>query len=305
MNESTQRELISSSEREDPLVILDARFGGRRVAADSNAIAALLERSRKRVPERQLVRMVHHMACTGGTLFARSLNAQPNTFVLSEVDPLSTIQLATMRSRFAPTDPILMARVALLPVSDEVAVEMFRASVDVLRARLDRQGRHLILRGHAHSQFCTEQDWAARPTLIEMFAETCNTASIVTVRHPLDSWLSLIQNNWKPFEPFTIDEYAHRYHAFLDRHTAPPMFKYENFVNDPDAQMRQICEALELNYNSDWRLLISAFKLSGDSGRKGDAITERPRRDAPDAVLEEAGISSSFLELCERLEYQS
>ncbi|MEN0653295.1 MULTISPECIES: sulfotransferase [Hyphobacterium] len=305
MSEHARRELTPSPGRGDPLAILDARFGQRHASADIHALEALFERSRKPEPARPLLRMINHMACTGGTLIARGLNAQPNTLVLSEVDPLSSIQLTTMRSRFAPTDPILLARVGLFPVSDEVAVEMFQASVDVLLTRLDRQGRGLVLRGHAHSQFCTEQDWAARPTLFEMFSRKTSIASVVTVRDPLDSWLSLIENDWRHFDPFSIDEYARRYHAFLDRHAELPCFKYENFVNDPDAEMRRMCEALELRYNSDWRSLISAYRLSGDSGRRGDTIAPRPRREVPDALLEQAGTSSRFVELCDRLEYHT
>ncbi len=304
MSSNASKLLVSPSGRSAALAALGMRGGSRPPLADERAIRALYEFSHRRRESRPLIRMVHHMACTGGTLIARSLNAQPNALVLSEVDPLSTIQLKTMRSRFAPTDPILMARVGLFPISDADAVEMFRSSVDVLRQRLERQGRRLILRSHPHSQFCTDQDWNARPTLRDMYAGLCETLSIVTVRHPLDSWLSLVANGWNHFSPFNIDEYARRYLAFLDSYSDIAMFKYETFVSDPDEEMRRICDHLSLTYNSDWRLLISAFKLSGDSGRKGDAIMLRPRRETPDAVLEEAGASPRFVDLCDRLGYE-
>jgi hypothetical protein len=56
--------------------------------------------------------------------------------LLSEVDPLSTIQLKTQRSRFAPTDPVLLARAALNPIGDDTAIDMFLASLDVLSRAL-------------------------------------------------------------------------------------------------------------------------------------------------------------------------
>ena len=308
MSNAGRNDLVPAAQGGDPLLMLEARIRGRRRSAhaDPDALRQVLERARSRSrAERPLLRMVHHMACTGGTLVSRALQAQPNTLVLSEVDPLSPIQIKAMRSRFAPTDPILLARAGIAPINDGVAVDMFQASVSVLRAYLDRQGRRLVLRSHAHSQFCTEVDWDQRPTLTEMFADDYRTADIVTVRHPLDSWLSLIANDWRHFEPFTLDEYARRYLAFLDRHEGIALFKYETFVTDPDTETRRMCDELDLSYISDWQSLISAVRLSGDSGRRGDAIMPRPRRDVPEVVLEEAGSSAHFLDLCRRLGYQN
>ena len=308
MSNAGRNDLVPAAQGGDPLLMLEARIRGRRRSAhaDPDALRQVLERARSRSrAERPLLRMVHHMACTGGTLVSRALQAQPNTLVLSEVDPLSPIQIKAMRSRFAPTDPILLARAGIAPINDGVAVDMFQASVSVLRAYLDRQGRRLVLRSHAHSQFCTEVDWDQRPTLTEMFADDYRTADIVTVRHPLDSWPSLIANDWRHFEPFTLDEYARRYLAFLDRHEGIALFKYETFVTDPDTETRRMCDELDLSYISDWQALISAVRLSGDSGRRGDAIIPRPRRDVPEVVLEEAGSSAHFLDLCRRLGYQN
>lgn len=252
-----------------------------------------------------VVRTVHHFACTGGTLISRGLQSQPNTMLLSEVDPLSTIQLKTQRSRFAPTDPILLARGALNPVDDETAIDMFLASLDVLCHALHEVGRNLVLRDHAHSQFCTEVDWKARPSLGGMLRGVVPMHSIVTVRHPVDSFLALERNNWRHFSPFSLDEYSRRYAAFLDEYDGIPTIRYERFVSDPDETMREICRHLDLPYNADWKALISIMKLSGDSGRRGDRISPRPRREYSDQLAQEARASSAYTELCERMGYDT
>lgn len=285
------------------MALLEARYGRRR-EADPGVIKAVLERqARGRTSKRPKLRMIHHMACTGGTLISRGLQAQPNAVVLSEVDPLSSIQIRTQRSRFAPTDPILLARAGLGSIGNDVAVEMFRASVEVLRARLDRQGRRLVLRSHPHSHFCTDANWDERPTVSEMFEGELDILSVLTVRHPLDSWLALDHNEWRHFQPFSLEEYARRYLAFLDRHAELPLFRYEAFVSDPDSEMRRLCDALDMQFNSDWQSLISIINLSGDSGRRSDQISPRARRDVTGAVKREAAESQTFLELCDRLNY--
>lgn len=309
MTRTGGRNLVQASQRPgSALAALEARYSRSRqtLATEPGAVDVLFDRAEeRRAHTRSPIRMIHHMACTGGTLIARGLQAQPNALVLSEIDPLSTIQMRTQRSKFAPTDPILLARAGLSSIADEVAVDMFRASIEVLHARLHRQGRRLVLRGHAHSHFCTETNWEQRPTLIEMFADRVETLSVLTVRHPIDSWLGLRSNNWGHFEPHTPEEYAKRYLAFLDRHESVPVFRYESFVTDPDSEMRGLCHALDMRYNQDWRSLISIIRLSGDSGRGGDTIAPRTRRELSEAAKREVSESPSFIELCARLGYDN
>jgi len=256
-------------------------------------------------PARDLapVRTIHHFACTGGTLISKGLQSQPSTLLLSEVDPLSPLQFKTQRSRFAPTDPILLARGALNPIDDTTAVEMFVASVKVLHDRMRQTGRHLILRDHAHSQFCTDSDWTERPSLAQMLTDRLPLCSVLSVRHPVDSFLAVAQNNWRHFSPFTLEEYSCRYLAFLSEYENVPIIRYERFVAEPDDTMREVCRYLELVYNPDWKALIGVMNMSGDSGRRGDKIAPRPRRTYTEELVREAHESASFKSLCQKLEY--
>jgi hypothetical protein len=116
-------------------------------------------------PRSSPVRIVHHFACTGGTLISRALQAQPNTLVLSEVDPFSTIPRDYKSSKFAPSDMIFSARVGHYDIDNDLIASMFIAELNVLYDKLERSGRRLIVRAHSHSQFCTNVLWSARPTV--------------------------------------------------------------------------------------------------------------------------------------------
>lgn len=254
-------------------------------------------------PHRDPVRIIHHFACTGGTLISKSLQVQPNVFLLSEVDPLSQIQLTQRRAQFAPTDPILLARASIKSIDDETAVRMFSSSINVLYEHLVSNGQRLVLRDHTHSHYCTGVLSDSRPTLIEMVRNISRVCSVLTVRHPVDSFLALDKNGWRHFEPFSLEEYSVRYMRFLEANRGAPIFMYEDFVESPDRVMREICEALCLPYNPDWKSLISTVKLTGDSGRSGNRIAPRPRREISDALLEQAVESQSYNSLCKNLGY--
>lgn len=250
------------------------------------------------------VRSIHHFACSGGTLISKCLASMPNVTLLSEIDPLSRMQTGARHKRsFMPTDLIHGARVALRPVGDDTALSMFRAALAELHNALNETGRHLLLRDHAHSQFCSDTAPSQRPTLHDILAQCGPVLSVVTVRHPLDCYLSLIKNGWQTFSPFTLEEYARRHMAFLDRHQGLPLFRYEEFVDDPDGQLERMCAELGLRFVPGAESLIQIVEISGDSGRSSAHISRRLRRAVSDEIETEIDESPGYAELCGRLGY--
>lgn len=251
------------------------------------------------------IRIVRQFACTGGTLICRGLGAQPNTRILSEIDPFNTDHLLRKRAGFTPTDLIQLADSRLHPLDEALKGEMFLAALDKLYAGATRLGRRLVLREHSHGRFCTSADWTQRRSVGELVSETYITRSLVTVRHPLDSWLSLNANEWRHFSPFTLEEYSKRYLAFIDDCGDLPVFRYEDFVSEPERVMREMCEQLDLTLNPSWQTLITAVSLSGDSGRSGLTIAPRSRREVPEETVSEVKKSKTFQTLCKRLGYNA
>lgn len=254
-------------------------------------------------PGPEPVRLLHHFACTGGSLLSKLVALMPNTLLLSEIDPLSTLALNRNAPRFAPTDLIYGMRVALRPSDDAAVLKVFLAGLEALHAETGMQGRRLVLRDHSHSHFCTRTEIHGRQTLREILSPRFDCLSLVTVRHPLDSFAALDRNRWTHFDPFTLDEYAARYRAFLDRHADCPVIRYEDLVAAPDTTLAQICDTLRLPFAPEATDLLSVVAVSGDSGRSGSDIRPRPRRPMPDWILQQARTSRQYGALCEGLGY--
>lgn len=290
------------------LTLLNARMADRpKRDLPAQALPSLLERCRQMTEDTARrgpppVRLVHHLACTGGTLISRCLAALPNVRLLSEVDPLSQLGDGI---RFAPTDMIRLSRKGSRPVTREVELKIFRAGVDVVRQDCRTLGLDLVLRDHSHGAFNHRSYQPDRPTLREVLQDHMPLRSLVTVRHPIDSYLSMVKLGWdKHFKPSTLDEYARRYHLFLDRHAAFDMLRYEDFVQDPHAHLRRACDTLDLTYSDGFAELFQAFTLSGDSGRTSGRIGTRPRQPIPQQLEEERQRSATYAKLCARLGYE-
>ncbi|WP_204115912.1 hypothetical protein [Shimia biformata] len=247
------------------------------------------------------LRCLHHLACTGGTLIAQCLSAQPDTWLLSEVDPLSPI---AHTHPFVPTDMIGLARFSSQPGGDDLDLALFRAGLDVLYDTARDRGLSLILRDHAHGHFSHGPEIPDRPTLDEILLETYQPTSLVSVRHPLDSYLSLMNNKWVHFTPGTLAEYCRRYHVFLDRHQGMARLRYEDFVTEPDRHMAWICDLFDLAYSPDYARLFPDIILSGGSGRVSRTIGPlRPRRPIPADLTPELRDNAPYEALCDRLGY--
>lgn len=294
----------------DALTLIEQQAGAQaRLAAPSLPAGALLdqcralvERASARRPEP--VRTLHHMACTGGTLISKFISALPNTVLLSEVDPLSTLHLRkSPKKPFFPSDLIADLRYSPreIPLTTDMAV--FRAGVAALRSDLERYGRRLVLRDHTHSRYHATPDPHARPGLRDIVRGGGDLLSVVTVRHPLDSFLSLQNNGWVHFEPGTLDEYCGRYRLFLADHDDVAIFKYESFVDSPELTLRQIAADLELGWADEVADLHAVFRISGDSGRKTFQVGRRKRREASSEVLAEVERSEHYAALCAQLGY--
>ena len=261
-------------------------------------------------PDAPLVRSIHHFACTGGTLITRHLAALPNVLTLSEIDPLSTFgQKPTADGRlFAPSDLLALLRHSPRAPDQKVLVSVFQEGLAALLRDTVRRGQHLLLRDHAHSQFCTDCDWRQRPTLLQMLAARYQSRALITVRHPLDSYLSLAANGWRGFAPPTLAEYSRRYLAFLKAHAGLEIIRYEDFVAAPDATLARLCAALDLPVPTEAVTpLLPAFPLSGDSGRSGRKIAPRPRRPMPAPLAAEIaqGGPAPYRALCAQLGYDA
>lgn len=281
--------------------------GGRAVAVpDMPSLTSLLDRCRAIEARNQdavePLRTLHHFACTGGTVISKCLAVLPNTTVLSELDPLSMLGVNPKNPNFAPTDLVGHMRLGIRPFSDDSCAEVFLNGLRALLHQCDLEGRRLVLRDHVHSHYC-HGPVRPRPTMRALVSKTRRTLSVVTVRNPMDSYLSLIRLNWRHFTPATLDQYVRRYHAFLDEFAGLPIYRYEDFVANPPDVLQAICGDLSLPFDPLAPDISDMARMTGDSGRSGGPIKPRAAKEIPPALIEEAAQSVAYKSLLSRLGY--
>ena len=250
------------------------------------------------------IRIIQHMSCTGGTLFGKCVAAMPNTVLFSEMNPLSTQLFMSGGSPvFCPTDVISLARIGKAPAIEDLSEKVFLGEIRVVEKHLRNYGQRLVLREHTHSSFLVGNESNHKKTIPQILDGVSQLVSIVTVRHPLDSFLSLRHNGWIHFDPGTFDEYCRRYLLFLHSTGDAPVFKYEDLLENPEEVIQQICDYFEIPFNPDFLDYLEIVAATGDSGRSSIHIGKRERRPLDEALHAEVQASSNFRKLCELLGY--
>ena len=243
------------------------------------------------------IRTIHHFACTGGTLISKCIAAQPNVFLLSEVHPYTDLHLGSGKPKYLPSDIPSLAKHADIPMQQKLAASIFKGSIAATHDHVERLGGTLVLRDHTHSDFCVGEQPEQGSSVVELLMDDFELLSLITMRDPIESFLSLKRNDWVHFQPASFDEYCRRLLKFLEVFHNVPIIWYEDFVRQPKAVMQRICQTLKLPYNNEFEDIFDIFKVTGDSGRTSDDISTRQKKEIDEALVIEAQNSRAFEKL--------
>lgn len=268
---------------------------------------SLLERCKSvtsTVKEKKKLRAIHHFACSGGTLISKCISALPNVFLLSELQPTSKLHLGDGSPKFSPADVITQARYANIPNMDALAWKIFVNNIEMANEHVMSFGGHLVLRAHTHSEFCVGSEIPMGSAIIDRLKESFDLINIITVRNPIDSYLSLNENGWVHFEPASFDDYCNRLLACLSQFEPSQIFKYEDIVSSPERSLKKIARTLDLPFSESFIDTFSTFKVTGDSGRTSDIISSRERKQLSKDFENEIESSNAFKKISELLDYE-
>ena len=251
------------------------------------------------------LRIVHHMACSGGTLISKCLAALPNVFLLSELHPTTTLHQGGGKPKFLPSDVTTQARYAGVPDIEKLAWKIFKQNIRDTSSHIDSLGGDLVIREHTHSDFCVGAGFQPVSSVAHHLQIDFDLLRVATIRNPIDSYLSLQKNNWVHFTPSNFEEYCKRIWTFISEYRDEQIFRYEDFVSSPKEVFKKITRNLELTFSDDFLDTFDIFQVTGDSGRSGSEIAPRPRRPLNKEELDEINQSEHFQLIANKLNYNS
>jgi hypothetical protein len=237
------------------------------------------------------LRLLHHLARTGGTLISRCIGSMRGVVLLSEVHPFGMRQ----------NNPLAQAQCwyALFDAAEcrelEVAGAMsFAEAIARIERAAARRGATLVIRDWPHLDF-TGVPWELEPPMrlrtAEALAERFDLVQTATVRHPLDSWLSLSAQGIMR-GCLDLDRYMLGVRRFAELASAIGFVRYEAVCASPATAIAEICARLDLAFDPSFIDRYANWtRVTGDMGpvadtRGGGAVRDIPRRPVAPALLE-------------------
>lgn len=257
-----------------------------------------------------MIRIVHSLGGCGGTLLSRCLGAMPKVALLSEINPLAVHLFEAFNPLYQDSHWLHLLsdgdkqRLSCIDLS---RTEGFRDVVDAIYSRSKIADRFLIVRDYNYVEF-VGVPFLSRPpmrrTLYDALPRGVLTRGIALVRHPIDQWLSLCKHGdlrslLKP------SDFCESYAAFLEDLRSTPVYKYEDFVLNPEKQLLRICRDLQIPFDPTFKNRFHSFRfVTGDFSRQGEATIALPREVRRSGrILEEFQSIPSFTKILRSLDY--
>ena len=206
--------------------------------------------------EKQKLRIIHNMARSGSTIMCRCLGCMEGVVLLSELHPLA----------WKLFNPILQAQewFGLFTPDDFAEMEKhkdisYTQVITLIEQRCRERGETLVLRDWAHLDytgipFIESPEYS--PMLYTELADSFDIGRISTTRDPVAQWLSLIRlevmQDKLSSGAFGLDQFLAGYREFAELCMETGFIRYEDFLLDPDSELRKLCEHLQIEFDPDF-----------------------------------------------------
>lgn len=242
---------------------------------------------------RPIIRLLHQLPRSGGTIINRCLGTMQNNVVLSEVHPRSinkAVAFNPMIQAHQWFDLVDSADFRRWRRASAEQAANFAASINLIALRAEEQHKHLILREYSQPDYIktprTQPSFTS--TTFDHLRDKAILLRLAVVRHPLQQWRSF--ENYQGLKGrCRLADFVHGYYRFAKLSAKVGFIRYEDFCSDPDNTLQKICAGLELDYDPTYAELWPEYRfVTGDESRSDDAkIGERKRPLADDELLME------------------
>ncbi len=226
-------------------------------------------------------------ARSGATLLNRCLGSLSNVVIMSEVNPLGGGWGAKKEK-----SPTTIKAQAKQWYNIDLKNDDFCESALELAHICQKQNKHLIIRDWPYINFVQHEYNNFNPPnkllSYEQLKDKCHLIAFAFVRDSIDVWIS---RGMPPVKEF-YKQYSKYINEIIKNNIK--IFKYEDFCQNPDQEMKKICEYIGIKYSDTYKNYNNFTNVNGDiqnkhksRGIKQQKITLLPRKEIPFKKIKE------------------
>jgi hypothetical protein len=255
------------------------------------------------------IRIIRNMARSGGTLIGKCIGCMDGVVQLSEVHPGNLQATNPMMQAHSWFDLVSKKDLARWKQGKGPTMLQF---VSLCQMRAEARGETLVLRDWSHLDYLGAPfvkpgyGFGLRDSIQEAF----EVLHVSTTRHPVDQYLSM--QSFPGMENMvTVEDHLKGCAAFAEFAGENGFVRYEDFVEDPDKRLAEICGAIDLGFDPSYKDKWHAYtEITGDNSSTGGRATAykeiRPmaRKRVDDALMERFRSNEDYAKVCALLDYE-
>jgi protein O-GlcNAc transferase len=261
-----------------------------------------------RKAQKPTIRIVRSLARSGGTLIGKCIGCMDKVNLISEIHPANLSVTSPMMQAHEWFGLITKKDIARFKVRPPSMLQF----VTLCDMRSSDRNEVLVLRDWTHLDYIgvpytkPEHGFKLSDSLSEMY----DIRNVVTTRHPVDQYLSLLG---LPIvaQSLDLDAYLHGCLRFAQHAKEHGFYRYEDFTNDPTTVLKLICKDLDLEFDENYKDKWSAYTtITGDTqpglgrGSTKREIQSLARKPIDETLLSAIRSNLDYQESCKLLGYE-
>jgi hypothetical protein len=249
--------------------------------------------------ERPTIRVLQHLARTGGTLICRCLASMAGVAVLSEIHPAGS---AIHYPFYDPAEQAMRWYELIEPAEREklgrTTPERFAETIALIEERARARGLALVIRDWTQLDYLGvpfRRETASQPATVAALEDRFALRRFSTVRHPIAQWLSL--RKIPGTGELTLETYLAGYRRFAEEAVRTGFVRYEDFTAAPEDRLRDIAAALDLTFDPSFARRWPDYRnMTGDAPAADESARIAPAnaRPLPPGLVERFAASDDF-----------
>ena len=222
------------------------------------------------------IRLIHNLPRSGGTIISKSLGAQKNVVLLSEIHPEGVSIRKKMGLPAFEFDPIWQSQIWFKLFEDDEYKRIFNSNlkfeekIDIIYEKTESANKKLIIRDWAFADFFGRPfiEPSYKNSLLEILNKKFQIINIYIIRHPLKfysscyNFLSFFRND------YNFDFILKGYRSFFHNSSKDNICVFENFILETEKSLRNICNLLKIDYDDNYQSKLEFVNLTGDINAK-------------------------------------
>lgn len=241
------------------------------------------------------IRIIHHLACSGGAELVKYISAMPNVYLLNEVHPF-----IRAKNESPSLELTSKTKDKHMPFNVSLNGQIFLDNIKTLHQHVSQLGLDLVISDNAFFDYLSEER-LHRKSIVGLLENEFNILSVVLHRDTIDTFASLANSDFFQHKKLSFNEYCERALSFILDYSSANFISYEDLSGSTEKTVKNVCKQLKIGFNDCFELMQPEINQPKFDAWKASEIDRYNTKLETRPSFEEVGQSESYFELQKKL----